>query len=85
LALSLKDPAVDRLARKVAALRGETLTETIRHALEKRLSDTQLNRGRAADKLARLQDIARAAAALPVLDHRSEDEILGYNENGLFD
>ena len=30
-----------------------------------------------------LEEIAGNCAGLPVLDHRSADEILGYNENGL--
>ncbi|MFZ1642394.1 MAG: hypothetical protein WAV07_13400 [Candidatus Contendobacter sp.] len=32
-----------------------------------------------------LLEIGRRCAALPVLDHRSADEILGYNQNGLLD
>jgi antitoxin VapB len=37
MALSLKDPETDRLARALAALTGETLTEAIRKALAERL------------------------------------------------
>lgn len=32
-----------------------------------------------------LLEIGRRCAALPVLDHRSADEILGYNPHGLLD
>ena len=32
-----------------------------------------------------LLEIGRRCATHPVLDHRSADEILGYNENGLLD
>lgn len=32
-----------------------------------------------------LLEIGRRCAALPVLDHRSADEILGYNPQGLLD
>lgn len=35
------------------------------------------------EKRARIEGISRRSAALPVLDKRSEDEILGYDENGL--
>lgn len=35
------------------------------------------------EKRARIEEISRRSAALPVLDKRSEDEILGYDENGL--
>jgi antitoxin VapB len=37
MALSLKDKETDRLAREVAALTGETLTDAIRKALAERL------------------------------------------------
>jgi hypothetical protein len=37
VALSLKDKETDRLAREVAALTGETLTDAIRKALTERL------------------------------------------------
>ncbi len=35
------------------------------------------------EKRARIEEISRRSAALPVLDQRSEDDILGYDENGL--
>jgi len=34
-------------------------------------------------KRARIEEISRRSSALPVLDKRSEDDILGYYENGL--
>ena len=39
----------------------------------------------AGELLARVRAIQAAVARLPVLDHRSPDEILGYNEHGHFD
>lgn len=41
MAIRLKDPETDRLAREVAALTGETLTEAIRAALAERLAREQ--------------------------------------------
>ncbi len=49
MALSLKDKETDRLAREVAALTGETLTDTIRKALSERLERERLCRGQPAD------------------------------------
>jgi antitoxin VapB len=83
MALSLKDKETDSLAREVARLTGETLTEAIRTSLRERLRQEQLKRGEGPELAKALQEIARRCAALPVLDHRSEDEILGYGENGL--
>jgi hypothetical protein len=39
----------------------------------------------AASLLARVREIQREIARLPVLDRRSPDEIIGYNDRGYFD
>jgi antitoxin VapB len=82
MALSIKHPEADRLARELADTTGETLTEAIINALRERLRREQ---GRV--RPPRLRDDIRAirhrCAALPVKDHRSPDEILGYDEKGL--
>ncbi len=84
MALSLKDPATDRLARQVAALTGESLTEAIRTALAERLARERFKRGQPADGLARLQAILATIDALPDLDTRTPEEIIGYDEHGLW-
>ena len=84
MALSLKDPETDRLAREVARLTGESLTEAVRTSLAERLERERYRRGRSAKSLAEeLDEIALRCAALPDLDTRSADEIIGYDENGL--
>ena len=45
MALSFKDAETDSLARQVARLTGETLTEAVRGALRERLRHEQLKRG----------------------------------------
>jgi antitoxin VapB len=83
MALSLKDPETDRLARQVARLTGESLTETVRKALAERLEREQRKRGRKKRLADVLDEIALECARLPVLDPRSPDEIIGYDEDGL--
>ncbi len=83
MALSLKDPETDRLARQVASLTGETLTEAVRTSLAERLRRERLKRGRPANLADELEAIVRRCDALPILDDRSADEIIGYDENGL--
>ena len=81
--LSIKDPEADRLARAVADRTGETLTQAVITALRERLARVQ-NKGEDAENL--VQDvlaIGKHCAALPVLDGRSPDELLGYDANGL--
>lgn len=84
MALSLKDPETDRLARAVAALTGETLTDAVRTALAERLERERLRRGQPGDLAARLREIGEHCAALPDFDTRSPDEIVGYDETGMW-
>jgi antitoxin VapB len=85
MALSLKDPETDRLAREVARLTGESLTEAVRKSLAERLQRERLRRALPKESVAeRLKEIARHCAALPDFDTRSPDEIIGYDENGLW-
>jgi len=85
MALSLKDPETDRLAREVARLTGETLTQAVRKALAERLERERLRRGMPRKGLAeQLNELALECASLPVYDTRSPDEIIGYDENGMW-
>lgn len=83
MAIRLKDPQTDRLARQVAGLTGETLTEAVRGALRLRLRDEQLKRGERPWDDAAIDAIIERFNAPPVFDSRTPDEILGYDENGL--
>jgi antitoxin VapB len=84
VALSLKDPETDRLARAVAALTGESLTAAVRTALAERLQRERLRRGESADLAARLLEIGDRFSKLPVLDPRTPEEIVGYDETGMW-
>ena len=78
MALSIKNDRADRLARELAALTGESITEAVVTSLERRLADERrLRRRRSVD------DLVGRFQRLPVLDPRPADEILGYDENGL--
>lgn len=82
MALHLEDPETDSLARQVAALTGESLTQAVRTALSDRLKREKWRRGLAVT-VDDFEDMFRRFDALPVLDDRTPDEILGYDENGL--
>jgi antitoxin VapB len=84
MAISLKDPETDRLARAVAALTGETLTAAVRKALAERLERERLKRGEPYDLVARIREIGEHCASLPDFDTRSPDEIVGYDETGMW-
>ena len=80
--MSIKSLEVERLAREVAARTGESLTGTIQKALEERLERLEAQR-RKQTVVFQLEDILRRVDQLPVLDSRTPDQILGYDEHGL--
>jgi antitoxin VapB len=81
MALSLKNTELEKLARRRAKRRGETLTEAILSALQ----ESERNAARAAKKISaeEILRLAERVRALPVLSTRSEEEILGYDEHGI--
>lgn len=83
MALSIKSAEADRLAREVAALTGESLTQAITKALRERLERERRRRGRRGGLADRLNELAMSCAALPDLDPRTPDEIIGYDEYGV--
>ena len=82
MALSIKNSEAERLARELASKMGESMTEAILKALRERLQRVA-GRNRPMGLADQLDEIAVRCAALPVIDERSEDEILGYDEKGL--
>jgi antitoxin VapB len=58
------------------------LTTAIQKALEERLERLR-NQRRSQILASQLDEILRRVDQLPLLDNRTEDEILGYDENGL--
>jgi len=79
MALNIRNPEAEKLAAAVAAMTGETKTQAVTEALRDRLETLKRRKSRrsVAD---RLDEIGKHCAALPVLDTRSPDEILGYDE-----
>ena len=83
MALSIKDPETDELARELAERTGESLTEAVRKALQERLDRER--EPRAATGLSeRLLAIGRRCAAEMSGSPRSSDHAdLLYDELGL--
>lgn len=82
MALSIKNDEADRLARELAESAGESLTEAVLNALRERLERITGRKSRppVRDEIARMQ--ARVSS-LPILDERTDDDIVGYDETGL--
>ncbi|PZS28755.1 MAG: hypothetical protein DLM61_14110 [Pseudonocardiales bacterium] len=82
LVLNIKDAQADRLARQLAEVTGETITRAVTIAVRERLARVLAGApgGRCPTSS---MSAARRCATLPVLDERSDDEILGYDATGL--
>lgn len=76
--LYIKNPAAHRLARQISQTTGVTLSDAVIGALEDKVRKLR----RPLD-YAKLDAIRAQVAALPVVDARSADEILDYDELGL--
>ncbi len=80
----LDDPETLRLATELAALTGETMADALHAALVERLERELLRRGESVRLADQLAAIARHCAALPDFDTRSPEEIVGYDEYGMW-
>lgn len=80
MALSIKNPEADRLARELTAMTGESMTEAIVIALRERVDRERDRRG--PSRAEKLRVLAEEIALLPVLDARTPDEIIGYDDHG---
>ena len=82
MALSIKNEEVDNLARQLSRMTGESITEAILISLRERLARQELLRDTSSLE-DRLKAIAQSCSALPSLDSRSDEEIVGYDLEGL--
>ena len=86
MALSIKNREVEALARELARISGKSITEAVRDSLKRELERAKVIAAvlpKDDDYVERILEIGRQCAALPVLDGRGADEILGYGEDGL--
>lgn len=81
MALNIKDDEADRLARELAGETGVTITAAVTHALKEELR--RVRAAPAGSLEAEIERIALRCATLPLVDDRSDDEILGYDRHGL--
>jgi antitoxin VapB len=82
MALSIKSIQAEQLVRDVAEKTGESLTGAILTALQERM-DRLKNQRRTQVLTSQLDDILRRVDAMPTLDTRPENEMLGYDDDGL--
>ena len=79
MALSIKSDEADRLARELSDLTGQSITQAVTAALSERLdAERRARRHRRSSA-----DLVAEFGRLQVLDRRTAEEILGYDQNGL--
>jgi antitoxin VapB len=81
MGLSIRNEKAERLAREVAAISGENITQAIVHALEERLERLR-GRRTTIDLADEIMTISKRCRSLPDKDPRSPEEILGYGTSG---
>ena len=83
MALSIKNPRAEELAKAVSLETGETYTEAVVKALDARLTHIRGLNNKVLLK-ASLVALAEQIQHMPDLDCRSADQILGYDTTGGF-
>jgi antitoxin VapB len=81
MSVELTSPKVDALARELAAATGEDIATAVERAIEERLARLPSQAG--VQGSADLDAIFDRLAAMPVLDPRPPDEIIGFDRNGM--
>jgi antitoxin VapB len=80
VALNIKDPETDRLARELADRLGTSITEALKVALKERLARSA---PRVDAVYADLVAIGERGRLRAIKDDRTAEQIIGYDEHGL--
>ena len=83
MALSIKDPETDAMVRRLARARKTSFTGAIRLAVSNELAKEPKKRENIEAILADVRELQRQSAAMPLLTDATDEEILGYDEDGL--
>jgi hypothetical protein len=81
VSLNIKSKEVHAMATRLAKLQGTSITQAVLRALKEELRRQQ-RRVHPSEEVARMEAFSRRLSHLPILDRRSEDEILGYGPGG---
>lgn len=82
MALNIKNEETDRLARTLAEMTGESITESVRKALRERLERLQ-GRKEPHRLQVEIERMQQRIASLPRRGAGSDEELLDYDERGL--
>lgn len=93
MALNIKSRETEQVVRELARRTGLSITEAVHQAAAEKLRQMESDYSEKfahltpeqLAKLRRLEAISKRSATRPMLDTRTDDEILGYNDKGTFD
>lgn len=84
MGVSIKSVEAERKLRRVSRLLGKSMTATVIELADGRLKEIDAKKDRER-RLKAIEASIKRIKSLPVLSTASDDEILGYNDKGLFD
>lgn len=82
MALNIKSRQTEQVVRELAKRMGLSITDAVHQAAEEKLRTLEDDKEQ---RKAALREIIARGRSIPLLDTRSVDEILGYNDRGTFD
>ncbi len=85
MAILIKDREADQLIRTLAERTGESITDAVKQAVRERLQRVPPNESEIAARKRKLAVLIAKSNAIPTVDDRTPDEIIGYNALGHFD
>lgn len=84
MAILIKDQEADQMIRTLAERTGESITDAVKEAVRERLQHVPLKENEIAARKRKLAELYAYFNSLPVInEHLTDDEIIGYDENGL--
>jgi antitoxin VapB len=85
MAILIKDREADQLIRTLADRTGESITDAVKQAVRERLQRVPPGGRGSAARRRKLAVLTTKSKAMPTLDDRTPDAIVGYNVLGHFD
>ena len=86
MAILIRDPEADRAIRELAERTGETITEAVRLSVFERLQRVPPGESERLRRKRRIREITDRLDALPrQSEHLTDNEVIGYNDEGHFD
>ena len=83
MTLRINHPEADDLAQELARTTGETVSQAVINAIRERLEREKMRQTKLEFRAETLLRIGQECAALPLLDDRHPDEIIGYDAHGV--